>query len=115
MGHIFVLKSFREFFISGARVVYNLQNQPGNRVVSLDVRCLKCQVPTYSPIEMDAVYDILLADWLANAGDGYKMIKDNIIERIQLSMCDSLFSGFGVYFCFRVSVMFHIMFVQYYH
>ena len=74
---------------SGARVVYNLQNQPGNRVVSLDVRCLKCQVPTYSPIEMEEVYDVLLNDWLIKAGDGYEMIKDNIIEHIELSMCDS--------------------------
>ena len=73
--------------LSGARVVYNLQKRPGSRVVSLDVRCLKCHVPTYSPIEMEEVYDLLLADWLITAGDGYDMFKDNIIEHIELSMC----------------------------
>ena len=50
---------------------------------------LMFDVSSYSPIEMEEVYDVLLNDWLIKAGDGYEMIKDNIIEHIELSMCDS--------------------------
>ena len=73
-------------YLLGIRVVYNLQKTPGSRVVSLKVRCHKCHVPAYSPVEMDEEYSILLDDWLIRGGGGYNMFKEeNIIERLKLS------------------------------
>ena len=65
--------------------MYNLQKQPGSRVASLEIRCLRCHVPAYSPVELEEVYNVLLGDWLIKAGDGYDVIKNNIIEHIKLS------------------------------
>ena len=70
----------------GIRVVYNLLKPAGNRVVSLKVLCHKCRIPSYSPLEMNKEYSILLDDWLIRGGGGYNMFKgDNVIEHVKLS------------------------------
>ena len=65
--------------------MYNLHQAPGGRVVSLNIRCLRCLVPTYSPVEKEEVYNLLINDWLIKGGDGYDVIKNNVIEHIELS------------------------------
>ncbi|XP_005073717.1 5'-nucleotidase [Mesocricetus auratus] len=66
--------------VGGIHVVYDLTRKPGNRVVQLDVLCTKCRVPSYEPLEMDKVYKVILPNYLANGGDGFQMIKDELLK-----------------------------------
>lgn len=58
--------------MSGLRVVYNLQMPPGQRVVSAEVRCLKCDIPSYSPLSDREDYVIFVSTFLLGGGDGYR-------------------------------------------
>ena len=73
---------FKKF--AGARVQYDLSKDPGSRVVSVEVRCLHCSVPTYSPLDDEEEYRILMQSFVIGGGDGY-LIKDHIINKISLS------------------------------
>lgn len=61
-------------------MVYDLSRKPGDRVVTLDVLCTQCRVPSYEPLKMDEVYKVILSNFLANGGDGYQMIKDEMLQ-----------------------------------
>ncbi|XP_013918203.1 PREDICTED: snake venom 5'-nucleotidase-like, partial [Thamnophis sirtalis] len=61
--------------VSGIKVVYDLSQKSGSRVISLNVLCTECRVPTYVPLEMEKTYKVLLPSFLANGGDGYYMLK----------------------------------------
>uniref|UniRef100_A0A8C9AM75 5'-nucleotidase n=1 Tax=Prolemur simus TaxID=1328070 RepID=A0A8C9AM75_PROSS len=65
---------------NGIQVVYDLSRKTGDRVVKLDVLCTKCRVPSYSPLKMDEVYKVILPNFLANGGDGFQMIKDELLK-----------------------------------
>ncbi|KAM9233719.1 5'-nucleotidase isoform 2-T2 [Dugong dugon] len=65
---------------NGIHVVYDLSQKRGNRVVSIDVLCTKCQVPTYEPLRMDEEYNVVLPNFLANGGDSFQMIKDELLK-----------------------------------
>ncbi|XP_006892195.1 PREDICTED: 5'-nucleotidase [Elephantulus edwardii] len=66
--------------VGGIHVVYDLSQTPGNRVVSIDVLCTKCRVPTYEPLKMDEVYKVILPSFLANGGDSFQMIKNELLK-----------------------------------
>uniref|UniRef100_A0A8D2KW63 Snake venom 5'-nucleotidase n=1 Tax=Varanus komodoensis TaxID=61221 RepID=A0A8D2KW63_VARKO len=61
--------------VSGIKVLYDLTQKPGSRVVSLKVLCTDCRVPVYVPIQMEKTYKVLLPSFLAGGGDGYYMLK----------------------------------------
>ncbi|KAL7987921.1 hypothetical protein Chor_006840 [Crotalus horridus] len=61
--------------VSGIKVVYDLSRKPGSRVLSLNVLCTECRVPTYVPLEKEKTYKLLLPSFLAAGGDGYHMLK----------------------------------------
>lgn len=66
--------------VGGIHVVYDLSQKPGDRVVTLDVLCTRCRVPSYKPLKMDDVYKVVLPSFLASGGDGYQMIKDEVLQ-----------------------------------
>ncbi|XP_075410929.1 5'-nucleotidase [Tenrec ecaudatus] len=66
--------------VGGIHVVYDLTQEPGNRVVSVEVLCTKCRVPTYEPLKMDEVYKVVLPNFLANGGDSFQMIKNELLK-----------------------------------
>ncbi|XP_039709211.1 5'-nucleotidase [Pteropus medius] len=66
--------------VGGIHVVYDLSQKPGDRVVTLDVLCTRCRVPSYEPLKMDEVYKVVLPSFLASGGDGYQMIKDEVLQ-----------------------------------
>ncbi|XP_071998115.1 5'-nucleotidase [Engystomops pustulosus] len=66
--------------VGGIRVLYNLDNKPGERVVTLQVICTKCRVPKYIPVQMDEVYKVVLPAFLAEGGDGYTMLKNESLK-----------------------------------
>lgn len=39
-----------------------------------------CRVPSYEPLEMDKVYKVILPSYLVNGGDGFQMIKDELLK-----------------------------------
>ncbi|EDV25256.1 uncharacterized protein TRIADDRAFT_57018 [Trichoplax adhaerens] len=63
--------------MSGLRVTYNLNNNPMNRVVKVEARCNKCNVPSYGPLIDNQNYKIAINTFLASGGDGYYMFRDN--------------------------------------
>lgn len=80
---IFILfESSKNILISflGIHVVYDLSRTPGNRVVSLDVLCTQCRVPRYEPLRDDDNYKVVLPNFLANGGDGFQMLRDEVLK-----------------------------------
>lgn len=65
------------YYFTGLKVVYNVTRPVNERVVSVHVLCQKCLEPRYEPLETDKFYRIIGQDFLANGGDGYKVISNN--------------------------------------
>ena len=63
--------------MSGLKVVYNLEHEVNNRIVSLHVLCRICEVPKYEPIDDEEWYRVVMSRYLANGGDNFLMIADN--------------------------------------
>ncbi|XP_052859943.1 apyrase-like [Anopheles cruzii] len=61
--------------VSGLRVVYNVTNPIGDRVLSLDVLCHDCAVPRYEPVEPFRKYRVITNSFLAGGGDGFTMFE----------------------------------------
>ncbi|XP_043642935.1 protein 5NUC [Drosophila teissieri] len=57
--------------VSGIHVVFNLNKPEGQRVVSVQVRCAACRVPTYSDLNDSATYNVVLGEFLLDGGDGH--------------------------------------------
>lgn len=55
----------------GLKVVYDLKKPSGQRVIKVDVRCLKCNVPSYSPLKDDDIYTVLVVQFHVRGGDGF--------------------------------------------
>eukprot|EP00075_Anas_platyrhynchos_P021484 XP_027310737.1 5'-nucleotidase [Anas platyrhynchos] len=62
--------------VGGIHVVYDLSRDPGNRVISIEVLCTACRVPTYVPLQMDEIYNVTLPSYMLSGGDGYHMLKE---------------------------------------
>ncbi|XP_022100679.1 5'-nucleotidase-like [Acanthaster planci] len=75
-----VVRPGRFLQFSGMIVSYDLSKPPGRRVVKAEVRCTECEVPEFVPLDPDKVYKIVLPSFLVSGGDGYSMIRDNVIE-----------------------------------
>lgn len=74
------MKTYRLISFLGIHVVYDLSRNPGERVVKLEVLCTQCRVPSYEPLRMDEVYKVILPNFLAKGGDGFRMIKDEVLK-----------------------------------
>lgn len=68
-------------FFQGAMVKYDLSRPPGNRVVSLHLRCKECRVPKYEPVNHHANYTLLMPDYLAMGGDNFTSFTNNVVKR----------------------------------
>ncbi|CAH2236055.1 jg7346 [Pararge aegeria aegeria] len=62
--------------VSGLKVEYDFKKPPGARVVKVLVRCGKCKIPTYEPLNKTVEYNILTSGFLANGGDGFSVFKE---------------------------------------
>jgi 5'-nucleotidase len=65
--------------VSGLKVVYNMLNDPYNRMVSLHTLCRVCvnNIPKYEQVNDEAFYRVVMPDFLARGGDGFQMIADH--------------------------------------
>lgn len=70
--------------MSGLKVVYNLENEANNRIVSLDVLCRICDrdIPHYKPIDDEEFYRVSLPSFLAEGGDGFTMLGEKSRDTI---------------------------------
>ncbi|XP_068617833.1 trifunctional nucleotide phosphoesterase protein YfkN-like [Battus philenor] len=60
--------------VSGLKVEYDFQQQPGMRVQRVYVLCGECKVPTYLPLNKSHEYNILMPLFLAMGGDGFSSL-----------------------------------------
>lgn len=65
--------------------MYDINKDPGNRVVSLDVLCLNCTVPEYFPLDDNAIYNVLAIDFTINGGDNYTVLKEKNLMHLKIS------------------------------
>ncbi|XP_078655787.1 snake venom 5'-nucleotidase-like [Branchiostoma floridae x Branchiostoma belcheri] len=64
--------------VSGLRVTYDEARPAGRRVVKVDARCsTDCLVPEFRPLNLSAVYRVIMPTFLADGGDGYTMVAEN--------------------------------------
>ncbi|ETN67026.1 5' nucleotidase [Anopheles darlingi] len=59
--------------VSGLRVVYNVTNPIGYRVLSVEALCHECAEPRYAPVDPFAVYRVITVSYLADGGDGFEI------------------------------------------
>ena len=65
----------------GLKVLYDIRNSSSPRVVDVQVRCAACSIPKYSKLDLDSVYAVLTSEYMINGGDGFTMLRDNLISR----------------------------------
>lgn len=58
----------------------DVSKPPQQRVTSLSVLCTSCRVPVRRPVEDEAEYGVVLPSYLADGGDGFSMIKDEMLK-----------------------------------
>ena len=68
--------------VSGARLVYDVTREVGNRLVTADIRCEECDEDTMEPLVDDKVYNIVTSNYVLGGGDGYTMLEENIESRV---------------------------------
>nr|CAD7397876.1 unnamed protein product [Timema poppensis] len=73
---------------SGLYVTYDVTKESGKRVVSAMARCGDCRVPTYSPVQTNQTYSILMPSFLVDGGDGFTVFKEKAIKIITLATSD---------------------------
>lgn len=66
--------------MAGVHVVYDLSKPPGQRVVSVEVRCARCSIPSFSPLYDYDRYKIILNQFLWEGGDGYTVFSGRNFE-----------------------------------
>lgn len=69
------------------QVTYNITKDPGNRVVSIKLRCGACKVPRYTPLVSTKVYTVLTSKLIAEGGDGYTVIKQKRLAANPIGKC----------------------------
>lgn len=62
---------------SGMRIVFNVTEPVNHRVVSIDVLCRHCEVPSYEPLKLDQWYRIIVPSFIGAGGNGYIAFGDN--------------------------------------
>ncbi|XP_017486162.1 PREDICTED: protein 5NUC-like [Rhagoletis zephyria] len=61
---------------SGLHVTYNYQNEEGNRVTSVEVRCGECEIPDYEPLDDSKTYSIVTSEFLKDGGDQHELVEN---------------------------------------
>ncbi|XP_030380125.1 protein 5NUC-like [Scaptodrosophila lebanonensis] len=62
---------------SGVRVEYNYENPDGQRVLSAEVRCAQCEVPSYSILNETDYYNVIVTDFLLEGGDDFILTEED--------------------------------------
>lgn len=66
--------------VSGLKVTYNITNPIGQRVVSVETRCRRCEPNSrqqYEPINRAQTYRVVSSNFVLNGGDGFTVVEQN--------------------------------------
>ncbi|XP_073812053.1 protein 5NUC-like [Musca autumnalis] len=75
--------------MSGVHVTYDYNRPAGNRVVSAEVRCAACSVPTFEPLDQTKHYNVIVPFFLLDGGDGHTFVEAGGAEPIRMTKLDS--------------------------
>ncbi|RUS88273.1 hypothetical protein EGW08_003975, partial [Elysia chlorotica] len=67
--------------VAGMRIVYDMTQAKGSRVVDVQMMCSKCDIPQFEPLNEKEVYQIVMNNYLSNGGHGYTMIPEEAVGR----------------------------------
>ncbi|XP_026323276.1 apyrase-like, partial [Hyposmocoma kahamanoa] len=59
--------------IAGLRPIFDGSRPVSQRVVSVSVRCIECDIPRYEPLQLDKYYKVVSQSFLGNGGDGFSV------------------------------------------
>ncbi|XP_033741400.1 snake venom 5'-nucleotidase-like [Pecten maximus] len=74
--------------MSGLLVKYDLGQPKGQRVVSVEARCRRCNIPEYSPLIDTEVYRVVAQAFIIKGGDGYSVLQDHNEQWYQYNLLD---------------------------
>lgn len=63
--------------VSGMRLVLDVRKPPGERVISVEVLCRRCEMPQYLPVNRTEVYNVVVGSFMATAGDGFDVVREH--------------------------------------
>ena len=63
--------------MSGVHTIYDYNKDIGSRVISAQVRCAECKVPTFEPLKEEKYYNVIIQKFLLNGGDGHNFVEDD--------------------------------------
>lgn len=70
--------SIRLLQVSGLKVVYDLSQPVGSRVVSIKVRCNECEIPVYEDFDEEKYYRIAVNSFLVTGGKMYPVVTNHL-------------------------------------
>ncbi|XP_049916995.1 snake venom 5'-nucleotidase-like [Epinephelus moara] len=80
--------------VSGIHVQYDLSKPVNQRAVSISMRCTKCRVPKYEPLDLEKLYTVAMPSYMVGGGDGFNMIKDELLKHNTGDMDIAVFSKY---------------------
>ncbi|GJQ83468.1 hypothetical protein Trydic_g8593 [Trypoxylus dichotomus] len=66
--------------VSGMKMVVDLTQPIGSRIVSLKIRCRRCHIPAFQKLEPEEYYPIALTLYLAKGGDRHGVIQEHLTD-----------------------------------
>nr|XP_033498069.1 snake venom 5'-nucleotidase-like [Epinephelus lanceolatus] len=80
--------------VSGIHVQYDLSKPVNQRAVSISMRCTECRVPKYEPLDLEKLYTVAMPSYMVGGGDGFNMIKDELLKHNTGDMDIAVFSKY---------------------
>ncbi|CAG5866496.1 unnamed protein product [Menidia menidia] len=80
--------------VSGIHVEYDLSKPANQRVISISMLCTECRVPKYEPLDLQRTYTVVMPSYMVDGGDGFKMIKEELLKHNTGDMDISVFSNY---------------------
>lgn len=75
--------------VSGIHVVYNADRPEGSRVVSVKVRCARCTVPSYHPLNDTEHYKVIVPQFIFEGGVGHVLVDPSNPDSTRLQKKDA--------------------------
>ncbi|XP_065353925.1 apyrase-like [Cloeon dipterum] len=77
------------FQVAGIHSTYNLNNPAGSRLIDLKLRCARCRIPEYLPVELETWYVVAMPSFLSG-GSSFPLIaergRNKIVGRVDVEV-----------------------------
>ena len=93
---LFPKREFMQCPFLGIHVTIDITKPVGSRIMNLEVRCSDCSEDKYEKIIPKKDYTIVVPSYLVNAGDGYKVLKENHRKRVEGKLLFSFSDNFSI-------------------